>query len=170
MEIIPSAKVTRFEQLEPGELFLYIDGRYTFYALKTQQRSSGNQSMMVMLGPSFIEDSKEAFLLPWQGATVLSLGRNFSIILPTEAAAWSWKGPSRVAVCLAISEDAAFICANGGFSPQQYFPCFVDVKTGAVIEGRIPASALFTNTWEIAVLGPNHPPLSVLKYPLPEGG
>jgi hypothetical protein len=40
------------------------------------------------------------------------------------------------------------------------------VKTGAVIEKQLPDSAAFTNTWEIAVLGTNHPPRTILKYPL----
>jgi hypothetical protein len=169
MEIIPPAKVVRFEQLEPGDLFLYIDHRHTFYALKTQQPASGDRSTMVLLGPTFLEDVKESFLLPWQGASVLSLGKNFSVLLPTDAAAWSWTGPSRAPVCLAVAEENTFICTNGGMSPQHYFACFVDVKTGAIVEQRLRSAALFTNTWEIALLSANHPPRTILKYPLPEG-
>ena len=52
---------------------------------------------------------------------------------------------------------------------MRYIPCYVDVKTGAIIERRLPGFAAFTNTWEIAVLGDNHLPLSVLKYPLEYG-
>jgi hypothetical protein len=166
MEIIPPARATRFELLEPGDLFVYMDGQQTFYALKTQQPASGDRSTMVLLGPSFVQDIAESFLVPWQAVTVLSLGKNFSIFLPTDAASWSPTGPSRKPVCLAIAEENTYICTNGGPSPQHYFPCFVDVRTGAIVERRPSGSAAFTTNWEIAVLGANHPPRTILKYPL----
>jgi hypothetical protein len=167
MEIIPSARTARFEQLEPGDLFIYMDGRQTFYALKTQQLASGDRSDMVLLGPSFIQDVAESFLVPWQPVTVLSLGKSFTVLPSLDPASWSPTGPSRTPVCLAVVGEDIYICTNGGPSPQRYFPCFVDLKTGAIIEQRLPGSAAFTNIWEIAVLGANHPPLSILKYPLP---
>jgi hypothetical protein len=170
MEIIPSAVVTRFEQLEPGDLFLYMQGEHKFYALKTQQPPNGDRSTMVTLGPSLLLNSSESFLLPWQAATVMSLGKNFSILLPTEVSAWSAMGPNRTPVCLAVAEETAFICTNGGAGPNQYFACFVDVKTGAIREARLQSAAIFTNSWQIAVLGANHPPRTILKFPLPEGG
>jgi hypothetical protein len=96
MEIIPSAVVTRFEKLEPGDLFLYMQGEHKFYASKTQQPPAGDRSTMVTLGPSLLLNSAESFLLPWQAVTVLSLGKNFSILLPTEVSAWSAMGPNRM--------------------------------------------------------------------------
>jgi hypothetical protein len=167
MEILPPVRTTRFEQLEVGDLFVYMDGRHKFYALKTQQPSSGERSTMVLLGPSFVEGLTESFLLAWQPVTVLSLGKNFSILPSLDSASWSPTGPSRTPICLAVADEDTYICTNGGSSPQHYFSCFVNVKTGAIIEQRLPGSAAFTNTWEIAVLVANHPPLSILKYPLP---
>ena len=64
MEIVPAARTTRFEQLEPGDLFIYMDGRQTFYALKTQQPATGDRSTMVLLGPSFIQDVANLFSFP----------------------------------------------------------------------------------------------------------
>jgi hypothetical protein len=167
MEIIPPMQTTRFEQLEVGNLFIYMDGRHTFYALKTQQPSSGDRSTMVLLGPSFVEGVVESFLLAWQPVTVLSLGKSFSILPSLDSDSWSLTGPSRTPICLAVADADTYICTNGGSSPQHYFPCFVNVKTGAIVEGRLPSSAAFTNSWEIAVLGANHPPRSILRYPLP---
>jgi hypothetical protein len=166
MEIIPVARASRFEQLEAGDLFIYMDGQQTFYALKTQQPATGDRSTMVLLGPSFIEDVAESFLLPWQPVTVLSFGKNFSIFPSLDPAAWSLTGPSRTPVCLAIVDENVYICTNGGPSPQHYLPCFVDVKTGSIFERRLPGSAAFTNSWEIAVLAAHQPPRSILKYPL----
>lgn len=166
MEIVPPVQTARFEQIEPGDLFIYLDGRETFYALKTQQPANGDGSAMVLLGPSFIQNIAESFLVPWRPVTVLSLGKSFSILPSLDPAAWSPTGPSRTPVCLAVADESVYICTNGGPSPQQYFPCFVEARTGAIVEGRIPSLAAFTNTWEIAVLDANHPPRSILKYPL----
>jgi hypothetical protein len=93
MELIPPVQVTRFEQLEPGELFIYIDGTHVFYALKTLPPATGDRSTMVVLGPSFPEQIRESFLLPWQPVTVLSLGRNFSVLPSLDPALWSLQGP-----------------------------------------------------------------------------
>jgi hypothetical protein len=168
MEIIPSVRSMRFEQLEPGDLFIHLDGRHTFYALKTQQPSSGDRSTMVLLGPSFIqEEEAESSLVPWQPVTVLSLGKSFSILPSLDPALWLVRGPSRAPVCLAVAGENIYVCTNGGPSPRQYFPCFVDVKTGAIVERHLPSSAAYTNSWEIVISGANHPPRLILKYPLP---
>jgi hypothetical protein len=166
MDVFPSVRTARFEELEPGDLFILIDQQQKLYALKTQQPATGDRSAMVLLGPSFIQDVAESFLVPWQPATVLSFGKSFSILPPLDPTSWSPTGPSRTPVCLAVAGEDIYICTNGGFSPQHYFSCFVDLKTGAIIEGRLPRSAAFTNAWEIAILGINHPPRSILKYPL----
>ena len=166
MEIVPAVRATRFEQLDPGDLFVFMDGRQTFYALKTQSPASGDRTSMVLLGPSFIQDVPESFLVPWQPVTVLSLGRNFSILPSLNSASWSPSGPSRKPVCLAVAEEGTYICTNGGPSPQHYFPCFVDVKTGAIVQRHLSGSSAFTNDWEIVALAGNHAPRPILKYPL----
>jgi len=166
MQMVPALRATRFEQLEAGDLFIYMDGRRNSYALKTQQPASGDRSMVVLLGPSFVQDVAESFLVPWQAITVLSFEKNFAILPSLEPASWSASGPSRTPVCLAVADKNIYICTNGGPSPHDYFPCFVDVKTGAILQGRLPGLAAFTNTWEIAVLNGNHPPRSILRFPL----
>ncbi len=165
MDIIPSARVLRFGQLEPGELFLDLEAGEACYAFKTAPSSNGDSSGMVLVGPTFYQNVAESFISPRQPATVLSFGKDYSILLPTEPTAWSAAGPSRIPVCLAIAGTDAFICANG-YSPQNYLSCYVNVKTGAILEKRPPGSIAFTNSWEIALLGATHPPRSILKYPL----
>jgi hypothetical protein len=121
--------MVRFEELQPGDLFLYIDARQKFYALKTQKPTSGPGTTMVILGPSFLPpDITEAFLLSWDTSVVLSLGKSFSILLATKPAEWSWSGETRTPIYLGVAGETIFICANGGRSSQNYFPCFVDVR------------------------------------------
>jgi hypothetical protein len=166
VEVLPPVRTARFEQLEPGELFIYMDGSHTFYALKTQPPATGDKSTMVVLGPSFPEHLNESFLLPWQPATVLSLGKDFSVLPSLDPALWSLQGPSRDPVCLAVADGSVYICTNGGHSPTHYFACFVEMATGAIVEGRLSGHAVFTVAWEIMLLSASHPPRSILKYPL----
>ncbi len=167
VDIIPAVHVERFEQLKPGDLFIHLDGKRTFYALKTQPAAKGDRSSMVLMGPSFTQDDDESCILSWQPTTVVSLGNNFSILPSLNPASWALAGSTRSPVCLAITDKSAYICTNGGPSRHDYFPCFVDVKSGEIFEGRPPSQvAMFTNTWEVAVLDSKRPPLSILKYPL----
>ena len=163
MEVTPSARAARYEQLEPGELFFFMEG--STYALKTQQQGDGNRNKMVLLGPSFV-DGGGPFLLGWQATTVLSFGKDSAIFLGTDPAAWAPRPLNRSQVWLAIAEERTFICTNGGPSPQHYFACFVDIKTGEIVEQGLRGPVVYTNAWEIAALGPNHPPRTILKYPL----
>lgn len=166
MEVLPKVRAARFEQLEPGDLFIYFDKREAFYALKTQELPNEGRSGMVLLGPKFIEGVRESLLLSWQPATVLSLGKNFSILPSLDPAAWTNSEQGRVPVWLAVADENIYICANGSPSPSRFYPCFVEVNTGAVIERQLPGIATFTNAWEIVVAATNFPPRSVLKYPL----
>jgi hypothetical protein len=127
VDVIPPLAMISFDQLQPGDLFLYMTGSHKFYALKTVRPANGPAYTMVTLGPSFFEDANESILLPWDdAATVLSFGKNFWILLPTEAHAWSWNGDYRKPVCLGVAGGSFYICANGGSSAEQYNPCFVD--------------------------------------------
>lgn len=162
MDVVPRLRSARFEQLDPGDLFLYLDGADKFYALKTQPR--GDRSGMVMLGPTFFRNFQESFLVPWQPATVLSVGKNFSIFPSTNPADWAMNGNTRSPVCLAFAGDQVFICTNGGSSPHEYHPSYVNADSGEIIDGHL-SSAVFTRSWRLSVLGEHHPPCVLLSYP-----
>jgi hypothetical protein len=163
MKMIPAARTVRYEQLEPGELFLFVDEGT--YALKCRQEQ-GERNKMVVLGPSFM-DGGGPYLLGWQATTVLSFGKEFSIFLPIAPEAWVPQPADLSQVWLTVAENRTFVCVNIGPSPQHPVRGYVDFETGQVFE-YIQGSALFADTWEIAVLGANHPPRTILKFPLPE--
>jgi hypothetical protein len=96
----------------------------------------------------------------------VSLGKAFKILLSSDPNSWSSSGPDRKPVCLALTGDTTYVCTNGAESAHQYLPCFVDVKTGAIIERRLPGISAYTNKWEIVTLGPDHLSRSIMKYPL----
>jgi len=166
MEIIPPVLAVRFEQLEPGDLFVFTESSLSMLAIKTAVPVNADRNNLVLLGPQFPHGANEAFLLPWQPTTVASFGKSFSVLLPTDPADWNQNGPSRDPICLAVCEDKTYVCVNGGASPQHFFQCFVELATGAIVEGRLKGSTTYTGRWEIALLSPNHPPRLFVRYPL----
>jgi hypothetical protein len=163
MEVFPSARVCRFEQVQPGDLFVYL-GQQNSYAIKTEKPINGDRSKVVMLGPKFPYEADEALILPWQAATVISYGRDFFVSLPTDPGAWFESGSTREPVCLALHEGKAFVCANGGPSPRHFFQCYVELGSGKVIEDRFSGAA-YTNRWEIIVPHSKLPFHTLLKFP-----
>jgi hypothetical protein len=164
MEIIPPVRAVRYEQLEPGELFLFVE--HGTYALKARQKSPDVRNEMVLLGPNFM-DGGGPYLLGWQAITVLSFGKDLTILLSDNPSAWSGSPMNRSQVWLAVGEEKKFICANGGSSPTHYVPCLVDIETGEILERQSSGHVLYTNVWEIAVLSSSHPPRTILKLPHP---
>jgi hypothetical protein len=65
MVIFPPLKSVQFEQLEPGDLFLNLEGHVPFYALRTQEPGTSDRTVMVVLGPTFPDTIDEAFLMDW---------------------------------------------------------------------------------------------------------
>jgi hypothetical protein len=120
MEIFPAMSAVSFEQLEPGDLFLNLEGSVPFYALRTQQSGTNDSTALVVLGPSFPETIDEAFLLSWKPHTVISFGKDFTILPSLNPAHWSVNGADRSPVCLAMVADKAYICSNGGSSTRHY--------------------------------------------------
>jgi len=153
MEVSPPVNITRFEQLEPGDLFIYMSKHGSCYALKTEKAKDEDPSDILILGPDFPYEPKESMLLRWQATTVVSFGKSYSIILPTKPSEWFLDGNTRTPVCLAICGEDVYVCTNGGISPGHFFPCFVEVKTGKIIEKKLPGITAYTNQWKIALPG-----------------
>jgi hypothetical protein len=153
MEVTPKMRAARFEKLEPGDLFIYLTDRRSCFALKTEKTNDGDPSDILVLGPDFPYDAKESMLLRWQPTTVVSFGKDYKIVLPTKPSEWFLDGNVRTAVCLAVCDEDVYVCTNGGPSPNRFFQCFVEVKTGKIIENRLPGIVAYTNRWDIALPG-----------------
>lgn len=167
MELFPDASATRFEQLEPGTLFLNLH-RHRFFALKTGAFRSGTQATtMVCLGPGFPDGVQGPSILECHAPAVLSFGRGFSVFLPTDPAAWDTElqlgagGPSGQ---VAMVGESAYVFATMGQWGQRTTYYFVDLRTGEPLQG-LPGRPLYTSRWEIAIVKPHHPPRVLLSYP-----
>lgn len=166
MELIPPLRVTRFEQLSAGDLFILFSGSERFYALKTIYQKDADAAQMVVLGPTFLAGANESFLLNWQASTVLSYGKNFSVMPSADPEDWFENGDRRTPVCLAISDNQPYICTNGGHSPRMYSSRYVNIATGSIESGL--SNAVFTTNWRIEVAVPDRSPQVLIKFPSPK--
>lgn len=164
MQVAPEVSVMRSEQLQPADLFILLGQSSPCYALKTAKSANSQRSEMVLLGPTFPHNIKESVIVPWDAATVVSYGQNYSVLLPTEPSAWFEDGDTRAPACLAISGDDVFICTNGAESAVRFFQCFVNLRTGEILENRLPGVRAFTRSWEIVADGAGRELCSLLRY------
>lgn len=167
MKIIPSVRIARFEQLQPGDLFVLLGHQQPCLALKTAKAKDGDREEMVLLGPAFPHDIKEATIVPWEATTTVSYGQDYSLLLPTDPSAWFQDGDTRTPICLAVTDEDVFVCANGGNHSQRFFQCYVNLRTGEISENKISNIKALTRTWELVIAEPRHEPRSLLKSPLP---
>ncbi len=166
MEIIPPVRVTRFQQLEIGELFVFTHDNGACLALKMQPQPNQDRNSLVLLGPNFPSGFGESFILDWQPATVISYGKNFSVLLPTDPTDWIMSGNRRIPVCIAVCGQSVWVCTNGGMSPENFFQCYVELSTGKLAQNGLPDYAAYTNKWEIVLPGAQTSSRPLLKYPL----
>jgi hypothetical protein len=164
MRAYPQVKIGRFNTLEPGDLFTAETDGISFFGLKCAKNREGDPNEFVALGPAFPYPAHESSLVPWDEFTAVSYGKDFSVILPTAPGAWSESTNRRKPVCLGLCQDELYICAIGGHMKSS---CFVHIKSGKVLENRLPSYALYTHDWQIAVPGHADSLLPLLRFPLP---
>ncbi len=165
LKILPPVNVTRFEQLKPGQIFVFFDHTSPCYAIKTAKSPNRDRSDMVLLGPGFSTEVPNATLLSWQPATVAVMGRDLTLVLATDPSKWFTDGDRRAPVCLAVCGEDVFVCANGGPTPQRYLACYINLRTGDIVEGRLPSIAAFTRSWRLAAPTGDGSSMTLLEYP-----
>lgn len=164
--IVPPFQTKRFEVLTPGELFIPFDNQAACFAIKTKVEPGGGGTW-VPIGPNFPPDCREAVLYSWRPGTVVSVGNDYSVVLSADPSMWFLStGNRREAVCLALSGDRIFVCANCGDRPASYAACFIELNTGEV-RTSVPDAA-YTKAWEI-VVNDGKIPHRILRYPLEQG-
>lgn len=128
----PYVHVSRFAQLNAGDLFLLLDGDCRCVALCVDNPSD-NDKLMVPIGPNLPSHIKGPSLLEGSRATVISFGKNFSVRLPVEPDSWMDSEPSNNAPTLAVTDEGGiYLRAQfAGFGSQPVY-CFVNIADGAI--------------------------------------
>jgi hypothetical protein len=177
MEITPSLKVTRFAQLEPGDLFIVPNGDEALVAMVAEDPTQNGEQLMLTLGPTFPAGTTGPSIMRCADMTVLSLAKAYELRLPCQPGGWLPSEPAPDKNCILVTEHGAYWRANfdsartGGFKP-----CYADIVTGLVhTTGRGPfqqfampgGQAAFAVAWEIATI--EKEPRVILAYPRPVG-
>lgn len=164
MEIRPNLKSARFAKLESGDLFVfYFEGSSSF-GLKVIDPSAHGDTFVLPLRPAFVPGLQLPFLLPAPAATMISFGKDFIFQLSSKPDAWSTDEPSHEFYCAALLENIVFLRCNGNAHPGRYLTCWVNLNSGVMHWGSLPAGiASFSVKWEILLPQVNEPPKLILE-------
>ena len=168
MNVFPQVSVARFQQLQPGDLFILLDSESNCVGVKTAKPANGDPSEIALLGPSFPRGNTGPFLVSWRGANCVAFGQDYTVLLPTSPSAWSESEPPIDVLCLACVDQRMYVRVNGDKSGRPFFPCYVDLASGAIVEKSLSAVAgiaAYASQWEIVATHPNVQPRSILKVP-----
>jgi hypothetical protein len=118
--IDPKLTVTRFAQLQPGDLFIhpYEDGG--FVAIKV--KAPDGDMLFVPIGPRFPHGLAYPSLLPEPAATVISFGKEYVVRLPES---WRSELPPPEKHCIVLAEGGAYVRANFIPRDEGYKPCYI---------------------------------------------
>lgn len=137
MEVTPSMKSRRFEELDPGDLFLMYHETEWYVAVavrdpKAVNNPNAKDKMVLLLGPSSSAVSRVPVFTSFsQRMPVVSFGKDYTLQLPCDAKSWLDDEPSAEG-CLVLADDKPCMRATFGF-PNQNTQCYIDLKDGKLI-------------------------------------
>jgi hypothetical protein len=174
MQIVPAPRITRFAQLNSGDLFFWRHGLGACVAIVAEDPTPGGEKFALPLGPEFPVDVTGPTLINANGTTVVSFGKEYVLRLPVRPKEWLDTSPPRDTHCILVTEQGTYFRANFSRQPVLFSPCYVDVVTGLIC-ARSSGSAgqfvtpsgtqAFALQWEIVTTESN--PRAILRYPYP---
>jgi hypothetical protein len=166
MDRQPPFKPCKSSELEAGDLFLCPDRAGSFYGLKVLD--AGSDQEFVVLGPDFSDRIPHPCIRNWSSDLVLSLGKSYCLDLPAEVGAWSDAAANPPVPMLAVVDGHYFVRANGAREIDRFFPCFVELETGRLVERSLSyGTVAYTQQWGLSSTAPNMPPKSLLLFGRP---
>jgi hypothetical protein len=164
MLMTPGLKVDRFEQLEPGELFICPRLQGPCLALKAEDPERNGEKLVLPLS-NIQRGGNEPRLYRPSPMTTISLGKDYTIKLPTTPDGWSVEDPDAEVFCLVIFHDVVFFRANFSFDPKVFNQCLVRASDGIVVCRGVPGIPAYALRWEIVIPDGSLPARSVLQHP-----
>lgn len=145
MNIKPAVEVKKLEKLAFGDLcFFDLNNRDCCAAIKVNDPNSQYKVELLVLGPSFPDESEEPVLFPADDQiSVLSFVEKYTVRFSTSPNEWSLKQPSGKVFLATDGTDVYLRLLQPGV-------IFINLKTGQVFGNRQPVDFLaYTQHWEI---------------------
>jgi hypothetical protein len=132
MPVTPALNVTRFAQLNPGELFMFRheDGACVGFAVCDPAQN--DEKLLLPLGPNLPNGARYATLISARGFTTISFGGEFTVRLPTQADAWVDSPPPHDQHCILVAGDRPYFRANYAHDESRFVDCYVDIADGRI--------------------------------------
>ena len=132
VKIEPKLRLCEFEELLPGDLFIYFFDNGSCVALKAEDPTQNGEKLIVPLGPTFPNSLDGPYPLQGRQINVISFGKDWILRFPSHAEGWSSSEPSANVPCILKTRDGCYLRAN--FSPRiaEFLPCYIDISTGLI--------------------------------------
>ncbi len=143
MQTIPELRVSRFAQLDSGDLFLWRHAERASVGIVATNPIENGQKLILSLGPDFPQNVIGPLLLDPNGTTVVSFGKEYVLRLPVQPRGSLDTLPASDIRCILVTETGVHIRVNGGLRPGQFHPCYVDLSTGLIVTRGSGASQEF---------------------------
>lgn len=153
MRVIPNLKVMRLNQLQPGDLFIGAEHKPPCVGLKGVDPECDGDAIVLWLGPE-LPDRTGPRVTAAQHETVIAIGKDYVLRLPTEPDGWTAEFPPIGAACLAIADDKVFFRGNFAPEPDGFKPCWIEVESGILRYRPPPGISAYAVKWEIAIEEP----------------
>ena len=150
MRITPNLKAVRFQQLEPGDLFIFASNEFRCMALRGVDPELHGDVIALLLGPGLATNNQMRVLKPGHQA-VIAIGKDYVLRLPVAPAGWAADLPPNDTSCLAVTDGRAFFRGNFGGTGENFRPCWIEAATGTLRYQPPPGIAAYAIQWEIVI-------------------
>ena len=153
MRVVPTLKVARLNQLEPGDLFIGAEHKPPCVGLKGVDPECDGDPIVVWLGPNLL-DKLGPRVTAAQHETVIAIGKDYVLRLPTEPEGWTTEFPPPASACVSLADDKAFFRGNFVPEPDAFKPCWIEAESGILRYKPPPGITAYAVNWEIVIEEP----------------
>jgi hypothetical protein len=132
MEFMTKPTVTRFDELEPGEIFIFSHEAGLCAALAVFDPTNGSAKWILPLGPPFPNRMTCPTLKAGSGELVISFRKDYILRLPSSAQGWLTQEPSHETTCFMVTQQGVYLRANFDPFRTTFRPCYIDIESAKI--------------------------------------
>lgn len=149
MYLVPKLTVSRFNELQSGELFMFADDERRCLALKGKLADDGDE-FALLLGPGLEKQDQLRVIQP-QPKTVVAIGNAYLLRLPVDPLCWSTTLPSGDVACMAVAGETAYFRGNVAAPGPHFISTWIEVSTGILRYQPPSETAAYVLKWDIVI-------------------